>query len=1179
MSSEPLRSGVERVCEACHTPADPRHRFCGRCGTTLHAVCWACRAAVAATLDFCTECGSMLAAAGSARPPGDREERRTVSVLFVDLIGFTGVAERLDPEDLHQLQTAYFSTASEVIRRYGGIVEKYIGDAVMAVFGVPVESEHDAHRAVLAGLELQRGLDDRPLAGRYPMRARVGIATGQALVDLAAVRQAGDALLSGDVVATAARLQQRAPAGGVLVSAATRRATHGSIRYADHPEHIALAGKSAPIEVWVAEEPARPPITVDEEVTPLVGRDHELDLLTSALACCIREREARLVSVVGGHGYGKSRLVRELARRVNADPDLTVRWRIGRCLPYGQTGTYGALAEIVKAEAGVTDTDDPATTWDRLADTSTRLVPVAGGDRLAELLGPLAGLPGRPVGPGELQAGWQRVLLGLARDEPTVLVVEDLHFADPALLHFLTELVGTAGELPLLVLCTHRPELFHEQPSWTASLPGTLSVSLGSLRGAKLRSLIGTLLFRHALPDSLADHLATITSGNPMYAVEYVNMLAERTAGEDADTLGELAIPETVHGVVANRIDLLERMERRVLHAAAVLGEPIWPAAVASMMELREEDVAPALRTLQRRDLLVSSASGPGETELSFRHILVRDVAYGRLPRSARARLHRCAADWIERIAVVGRHDMTPAIARHRVAALRLAESLGEDTAADTAAARQALIDAAEAAFATYAVGPALNHIDQALSLWPADHDVVRLHGFELLRWRLTFLVDSDRFYRDGGAKEVTRLVERMREADDRGGQARAETLLGQVEVMRAERHRALEHLRRAAALFADLPDDAAKAEAYAELARLHMVQFETAQAIAAAEQAQTLAERLGLADAAANAVVTRSMAGYLAGDRDAIAELERCVELCREQRLPALRRAAANLAVVMQEEGDLARAAQLERESVAAQGAQVSLVLSHSEEAELAWFTGDWLTLMDAAADFLDGQDAETTEWDLQLRGRRACLRRLYGEDPGEDLARCLDTARRSDFARLIFNACAYGALGHALAGDVDHAAALLRELADTWARTPTAQTVEWLSALAHTSALAASPAVARVVAEVVGTAPIRNRWIVAAEAVVAGATAGAGGDHAAAAGEYAVAVERYDAIGGVSDATLAAAWAARAWRAAGDPQAAEPFVARVRAFADRNRVPGLADLVDPPPSPTTAGQGVADG
>jgi class 3 adenylate cyclase len=1171
MISEPSpANGLDRVCVVCRTPADPRHRFCGRCGSPLHTVCVSCRATVAPGLDFCTDCGTVLST-GQSGSVAVREERRTVTVLFVDLIGFTGVAERLDPEDLRQLQIAYFSTASEVIRRYGGIVEKYIGDAVMAVFGVPVETEHDAHRAILAGLELQRSLDDRPLAGRYRMRARVGVATGEALVDLAAARQAGEALLSGDVVATAARLQQRAPTGGVLVSAATRRATYGSIRYADTPDRLALHGKSGMVEAWRAREPVRHPIAIDDEVTPLVGRAHELDLLTTALVSCLRESEAQLVTVVGGHGLGKSRLVRELTRRVDAAPDLLIRWRVGRCLPYGESGTYGALAEIVKAEASVLDTDDPATARDRIAEALTHVLPPGDVERLTRLLGPLVGLPGRAVAPGEIQAAWRQMLLALAKHMPTVLVVEDLHFADPAMLRFLIDLVGAASGVPLFVICTHRPELLNEQPSWAASLPGTLSVSLGPLRGHKLRNLISTLLHRHRLPDALADRLATITSGNPMYAVEYVTMLAERAGGGEIDPDADLAIPETVHGVVANRIDLLERPERVVLHAAAVLGEPIWPAALAAMLDLRDEEVSRILQGLLRRDMLVASTTSSlaGETELGFRHILLRDVAYGRLPRAPRAALHRRAADWIEQVSVQGRHDMAAAVARHRVAALSLAESLGEDTAADGYAARQALTVAAEAAFSVYAVRPALTYLDQALGLWPTDEDADHRRTCELLRARLAFLADNDRFYREGGAKDVARLGELMREAGDRAGEARAATLLGQIEVMRAERHRALEHLRAAIELFRSLPDDAAKADAYGELARLYMVEYETALALPAAEAAGQLAERLGLADALANALITHAMARYIAGDRGGLDELEKAVVRCREQRLPALRRAAANLATVLQEEGELTRAADLEAESGTAQGAQVSLVLSHSEEAELAWFTGNWVTLLAAAGDYLDGEDAETTEWDLQLRGRRACLRILSGQSAGEELARCLDTARRSGFPRLMYAACAYGAFGHALRGEHEAAAGLLTELAEVWQRAPTALTLEWLSAVAHTSALAAAPrekgepAVVRIASRIIAAAPIRTRWVVAADALVAGALAEADADPVAAAEHFARAVRLYDGIGCASDAALAAVWAARAYAAAPAPDAAERYLTRVQGFAERNRAPELATLL----------------
>jgi class 3 adenylate cyclase/tetratricopeptide (TPR) repeat protein len=1152
---------LPRACVRCRAPADPGHRFCGRCGAPLHNICPACHSVVAPGLDFCTECGNPLLPDRRAAVPG-QEERRSVTVLFVDLIGFTGVAERLDPEDLHQLQMAYFSTASAAIRGYGGIVEKYIGDAVMAVFGVPVETEHDAHRAVVAGLELQRVLDDAPLAGRYRMRARVGVATGEALVDLGAVRQAGEALVSGDVVATAARLQQHAPTGGVMVSAATRRATYGTIRYADEPLRLALHGKSAPVEAWLAAEPIRHSAVLADEVTPLVGRVHELDLLMAALTSCVREGEARLVSVVGGHGMGKSRLVRELCRRVMATPELAVRWRVGRCLPYGESGTYGALAEIVKAEASVLDTDDPATARDRLREALTQVLPRDGVGRLIELIGPLAGLPGRPANPGETQAAWRQVLLALAQQVPTVLVLEDMHFADPVMLRFVADLVSVAAGVPLFVLCTYRPELLTEQPTWSASLPGTLTVSLGALRGAKLRTLIGALLQRNGLTDALADRLAAITNGNPMYAVEYVHMLAERASGGEIDPNAELTIPESVHGVVANRIDLLARDERTVLHAAAVLGEGIGPAAIAAMVDKSDVEVSRILTELARRDMLQAT-----DGEYGFRHILLRDVAYRRLPRAARVALHRRAADWLEQVAVQGRNDGATAVARHRVATLTLAQSLGADTTHDAARARHALTAAARAAFATYAVAPALGYIEQALNLWPMDEDPDRRRDCELMRCRLAFLSDSERFYRDGGAKDVARLVERMRDAGDRAGEARAETLLGQAEVVRAERQRALEHLGRAVALFEGLPDDAAKAEAYGELARLHMVEYETEQARPAAAVALDLAERLGLADAAANARVTGAMARYIAGDPSGLAELERCVVLCREQRLPALRRAAANLAVVVQEEGALARAAALQAESVSAEGAAVSLVLGHSEEAELAWFTGDWVTLLRAAEEYLDGDDTETTEWDVQLRGRRACLRLLCDEPVGEDLSRCLSAARQSGFPRLLFAACGYTALGNAIAGDRATAAALLAELAGVWRSAPTALTLEWLSALAHTSALvaAADPVAAQTAAEVVGTALIRNRWVEAAQSIVDGARAVALGTHDAAAREFAEAVRRYDAIGGTSDAVLAAAWAAREHLAAGAAEAAEEFLSRVRAFADRNRAPGLLRLLGP--------------
>jgi class 3 adenylate cyclase/tetratricopeptide (TPR) repeat protein len=1132
----------QEACPQCGAPTDPGHRFCGRCGTALHARCPSCDATIAPGLSFCTTCGAQLG--GSEAP---REERRTVNVLFVDLKGFTQMAESLDPEDLRRLQIDYFTTAREVIRRYGGVVEKYIGDAVMAVFGVPVETEHDAYRAVFAGLELQRELDERPLAGRYRMRARVGVATGEALVDLAAARNGGEALVSGDVVATASRLQAHAPPGGVLVSAATHRATVGSIRYADEPAQLTVAGKAKPVEAWLAQASAHRPQVVDDEGAPLMGRRSELDLLMAALTRSVSERRAQLVSVVGAHGLGKSRLVRELFRRVRDAGDLLVRWRVGRCLPYGAGGTYDALAEIVKAEAGVLDTDDPDTTHDRLTAALGEALPAADRERLVRLVAPLAGLPGRAVRPGEIEAAWRDALLALARHIPTALVVEDLHYADPALLRFLADLVEAGGDAPLFVLCTYRPELLDQQPAWPSALPGMLTVSLARLRPPEMRTLVSTLLRQQSMPEEYVDRLADITGGNPMYAIEYVRMLAERQGDPTPTIEGELDVPETVHGVIANRIDLLDRAGRRVLGAAAVLGDRVWPGAVAAMLDLGDGDVARVLHRLQQRDILAAGALSTvaGETELGFQHQLVREVAYRRLPRAMRAALHRRAAGWLERVSIGGRHDLATGVARHRIEALSLAESLGEDTAADAEAARAALRAAADAAYSVYAVDAALGYVEQALNVWPRDHEPAGRRAAELLHHRLRFLVDGDRFYRDEGVKDVARLADRMRDAGDVPGEAGAETLLGQAESMRAERAKAREHLDRAVALFARLPDSADTAEAYAELARLHLMDYQTGEAITAARTAHALASRLGLTDATAHALVTEYAARYVAGDGSALSDMERVVDTCRAQGLPTLRRAGHNLATFAQEEGDLPRAAELERESQTVQGGQLRFVPSHSEEAELAYFEGDWIALLQAADAYLDGEGADTTDWDLQLRGRRAWLRTLCGLPAGEDVARGLAVARDSGFARLRFNATAHGALCCALAGDPDKAAELLTELAGVWRETPTALTMEWLPAAAHTAVLV--PEAAGTVATVVDTALRRTRWVAAAEAMVTAGQALSRGDRAAAATHLDAAVERYDAIGCVSDAVLAAALA-------GAPQDA-----RVAAFAARNRAPAL--------------------
>jgi len=1132
---------------------------------------------VASDLDFCTSCGQLLNP--TLTGPGEpREERRRISVLFVDLVGFTSIGETLDPEDLRRLQTAYFSTASAAIRRYGGIVEKYIGDAVMALFGVPVETEHDALRAVMAGLDLQQALDNKPLAGRYRMRARVGITTGEALVDLSAARHAGQAVASGDVVATAARLQHHAPPGGVAVSTATWRATRGTIRYAEEPLLVKVHGKSAPIQIWLAQEPLRRSRVADDELSPLIGRQHELDMLTTFLTRCIESRHGHLVSVVGAHGLGKSRLTRELHRRVDDSPNLLVRWRVGRCLPYGEGSAYAALAEIIKSDIHVQDNDGPEKVRERLSVALGELVDAGEVERLAHLLGPLVGLPGREAGQDETEAAWRQVFYAMARRSPTVLVLEDLNFAQPTMLRFLTSLVEGATDVPLFVLATYRPDLLEQQPTWATALPGAFTVTLGPLRGAELRTLISTMLDRHGLPQSLRERLADITGGNPMYVLEYIWMLAEQAADSNLEPGAELQIPESVHGVIASRIDLLDQSERTVLRAACVLGETVWSGAIASMLNMDPAEVDSALRRLERRDMLVRHRASvlAGEAEFGYRHLLLRTVAYNRLPRNVRLQLHRAAATWFEQVLTTGRSDFAAAVARHWVAALQLAEDLGEDTTADARAARRALTTAAEAEFAAYAVEPALKYIEQALSLWPRDDEPDLRRAAELLHHRLAFFADRDTFYREGGPKELARLAERMREAGDRYGEARAATLLGEIESLRTAHDRARDWLLRAVSLFEDLPPSAAKAEAYSALARLYVLEYRITEAIEAARTARRLAEPLGLADIAAHAWITEATMRYLTADPDAVSELERVVEHTRAHHLPAYSRALNNLGTILEQEGELSRAAAVLAESRSAAGARVNIIIGYDTEAWQAYYSGDWVTLLRSADAYFDAQDTETTDWDLQLRGRRACLRALTGQSPAAEIARCVEFAEQAGFVRLQFCAYATGALAWVLAGDWPQAVALLEALSRTWHQGPTTMTVEWLTAALHTASLLATASpdadqrpLARkavgIVADILDSMIRSTRWTRVATTTITGARAALAGEYKTAGDLLARAADEYEAIGSVSDAVLTRLWAARAWHLAGDTTAFETCAEPVRAFAARNHVPKLADLLSP--------------
>ncbi|RIV38437.1 ATP-binding protein [Micromonospora radicis] len=1161
-------------CDRCGRTAADGDRFCGGCGAELGSVCPHCLRPLAADVAFCTSCGAPRA--GSERPSAiPQEDRRRVSVLFVDLIDFTPYVERADPELVRGMQTGFFSAARRVVGQYGGVVEKYIGDAVMALFGAPVATETDALRCVRAGLELQRVLTRFTPTGTDGLRFRVGVATGEALVDVAAARDGGQAIVAGDVVNTASRLQSVAPPGGVLVDGTTHALTRDTIRYDEQPP-VTLRGRSAPTEVWLALAAVRQQHTDREpDATPLIDREHELGMLVNALHRSLRDRRPQVVTVFGRAGIGKSRLVRELHRHTGRLVDEPLTWRIGRCPPFGENVTFAALADIVKTEAGILDTDPASTAAQRLTAAVAELVGPAERDRVADALRPLVGLPGTSLPAEEAESAWRRFLLALAARRPTVLVFEDLHWADDAMLRFVELLGAAARDVALLLLCTARPELVERDPSWAGTITGSVTITLPPLRDTGIAALYAHMFGKAAFSADLLTPLIEVAGGNPLYAHEYVRMLIEQGSlrqsgrGWSLEKQLELPMPESVHAVIANRVDLLDPKDRAVLLAAAVVGVQFWPGAVAAAVGQPVESVERALRRLEQRDFVHEQGASTmaGQPEYRFRHVLVRDVCYQRLPRTERVARHERTADWLDTLSQSRDTDLAEVLAHHRWAAHEIARTLGMETDRYAGPARAALHRAARRAYALHGLDAAAGHAGRALGLADDSDPVGRLQ-LELLSTEISFYRDGNAFLSGGGSEQVQTLADRLLAYGDEACAARAWTLLGQAAWLRADRKAALACLDRAVQLFEPLPDSAQKADAYAELGRLHMLNYERDPAVRAADTAVEIAERLGLTETGTNARITAATARYQAGDRSGLDELYGIVEFARARQLLALPRATQNLSYAICEEGDSLRADALLSAAPARTASGQSLTTSYSAEALRSWFAGDFGRFLAAAEAFVD---TPTGSWDMQVRGLRAVLLVLRGQpvppaDPGrDDVADALDTARRSGFHRVHWTMLAMGALCRALQGRADEAAALIDELAEAWSAVPALASGEWIAAAGWAATLAGRKPAARVrgMLDQVGH---RTPWSEAALRTVTGALTGADGDHRRAAELFLAAAELYAGIPALSDRMLALTFAAREQESVGDRSpAAAALLAEVRAFAHRNAAPGLLTLAHP--------------
>jgi len=630
-------------------------------------------------------------------------------------------------------------------------VEKFIGDAVMALFGAPVAHEDDPERAVRAALAIRDAIGAADVGGRAAaLRVRIGVTTGEALVSVDARPEAGEGMASGDVVNTAARLQAAAPVNGVLVDEPTRRATEQVIAY-EAADPVSAKGKKEPVQVWEARSPqARVGVDVVQSgLSPLIGRERELRQLLDGLARAHQERSPQLVTLVGVPGIGKSRLVWELFLAVDQSQEL-VRWRQGRSLPYGAGFAFWALGEIVKAEAGILDTDSAAEAEGKLADAASTAGPAERGWVLGHLRG-LVGVAvddGRGDRRGEAFAAWRLFLESLADERPLVLVFEDLHWADEGLLDFVDYVADRAEDVPLSVVATARPELLDRRPAWGGGKLNAQTVALPAMSEGETARLLAALL--------------------------------------------DLPAPESLQGIIAARLDGLPAAEKELLENAAVVGKVFWTGALTAVGEHDRFTLDDRLHVLARKDFLrrVRRSTVAAETEYAFRHVLVRDVAYGRLlPRAERVEKHRQIAGWLEQLSAERSEDVAEMLAYHYGSALEYARAIGRETEELRGRARHAFAAAGDRASALSAFPPAVGFYRSALELWERD-DAAR--ASLLLR-----LGKALHHAGEGGETELAEAGEELARQGDREAAADAETLLTWALHEAGDQERSERHLAR----------------------------------------------------------------------------------------------------------------------------------------------------------------------------------------------------------------------------------------------------------------------------------------------------------------------------------------------------------------------------------------------
>jgi class 3 adenylate cyclase/tetratricopeptide (TPR) repeat protein len=890
-------------CPRCGAQTSPGQKFCAECGLSLSRACPNCGTPYEDSPKFCAECGTSLSEgvdqqprpnAGSSLAGGPAAERRYVTVLFADLVAFTALAEDQDPEAVRELLSHYFETARQVIEGYGGTVEKFIGDAVMAVWGAPVAREDDAERAVRAALELVHRVSGIKVAGQ-PLALRAGVLSGEAAV---VPGRTGEGMVAGDLVNTASRLQSVAAANVVLVGESTYSATRAAIAYEPAGEQV-LKGKEAPVPSWRAlrvvariggegrEEGLEP---------PFVGRDEELRLLKDQLHAAERESKLRMVAISGQAGIGKSRLVWELEKYLDglAGPRLYY-WHQGRSPSYGEGITYWALGEMVRRRARIAEDDDETTTREKLGVALAQFVPDPAERRWLEpALGALLGIDEADWAAREqLFSAWRTFLERIADQGPTVLAFEDLQWADSGMLDFIEHLLEWARDHPILIVTLARPELLERRPNFGMGHRALVALHLEPLEPQEIATMIRGLVPEIDEPD--LERIVERSEGVPLFAVETIRALLDaghlirhNDVYELSGPLPSLEVPPTLRALIASRLDALEAADRALLQDAAVIGQVFSMPALAALSERPVDEIESRLRALAQKELVQLEADprSPERGRFRFKQSLIRETSYSTLGRRERRARHLAAAHYYE---TLDDDELAGVKAAHYVEAFRAAPE-GEDGSAVAAQARVALRAAADRAERLHSPDQALSYLEQAMAVTFDESDLndlrVRAAGAAYASAKLAVAEEH--------------LQQAIDWHIDHGERGEAAMLTAQMADSLFEQSQIDEAMRRLHEALAALPpgNERAVVALDSELARGHLFRDEGAQALTAVSQALETAARERITEPTLQLLITKSWALSNVGQyREAVALLIGAMHMAdREGQLLARIRSRFNL-------------------------------------------------------------------------------------------------------------------------------------------------------------------------------------------------------------------------------------------------------------------------------------------